>query len=83
MGQYCPAPPWEVFPERRGYDLETGGCCLVLNEYKARETNLYDEDNDEEDHPNPEEYNLDEPHAGRDYMYSSSCEQCSGELPNG
>ncbi|EPQ05660.1 Serine/threonine-protein kinase SRPK2 [Myotis brandtii] len=53
----------------------TGDLPKILNEYKARETSFYDEDDDEEDCPNPKEYNLDEPNAESDYTYSSSCEQ--------
>ncbi|EHA98523.1 Serine/threonine-protein kinase SRPK2 [Heterocephalus glaber] len=39
------------------------------------EQQLEDEEDDEDDCPNPEEYNLDEPNAESDYTYSSSYEQ--------
>uniref|UniRef100_A0A1D5Q1L9 non-specific serine/threonine protein kinase n=1 Tax=Macaca mulatta TaxID=9544 RepID=A0A1D5Q1L9_MACMU len=67
-------PTWIESPKTNGH-IENGPFSL--------EQQLDDEEDDEEDCPNPEEYNLDEPNAESDYTYSSSYEQFNGELPNG
>ncbi|XP_057588301.1 SRSF protein kinase 2 isoform X2 [Hippopotamus amphibius kiboko] len=67
-------PTWIESPKTNGH-VENGPFLL--------EQQLDDEDDEEEDCPNPEEYNLDEPHVESDYTYSSSYEQFNGELPNG
>uniref|UniRef100_A0A4X1VAL9 non-specific serine/threonine protein kinase n=1 Tax=Sus scrofa TaxID=9823 RepID=A0A4X1VAL9_PIG len=67
-------PTWIESPKTNGH-IENGPFLL--------EQQLDDEDEEEEDCPNPEEYNLDEPNAESDYTYSSSYEQFNGELPNG
>uniref|UniRef100_A0A8C8ZZZ1 SRSF protein kinase 2 n=1 Tax=Prolemur simus TaxID=1328070 RepID=A0A8C8ZZZ1_PROSS len=67
-------PAWIESPKTNGH-IENGPFLL--------EQQLDDEEDDEDDCPNPEEYNLDEPNAESDYTYSSSYEQFNGELPNG
>ncbi|KAF3819045.1 hypothetical protein GH733_013195 [Mirounga leonina] len=67
-------PAWIESPKTNGH-IENGPFLL--------EQQLDDEDDEEEDCPNPEEYNLDEPNAESDYTYSRSYEQFNGELPNG
>ncbi|XP_074124518.1 SRSF protein kinase 2 isoform X7 [Sminthopsis crassicaudata] len=67
-------PTWIESPKTNGH-IENGPFLL--------EQQIEDEEDDEEECPNPEEYNLDEPNAESDYTYSSSYEQFNGDLPNG
>lgn len=52
----------------------------IINGPFLLEEQIEDEDDDEEECPNAEQYNLDEPNAKSDYSYSSSFEQFNGEL---
>nr|XP_021153925.1 SRSF protein kinase 2 isoform X5 [Columba livia] len=67
-------PKWIESPKANGH---------IVNGPFLLEQQIEDEDDEEEECPNPEEYNLDEPNAKSDYSYSSSYEQFNGELPNG
>ncbi|XP_072003300.1 SRSF protein kinase 2 isoform X4 [Engystomops pustulosus] len=67
-------PTWIESPKTNGH-MENGPFSL--------EQPLDDEEEDEEDCPNPEDFNLDESNAESDYTYSSSYEQFNSELPNG
>uniref|UniRef100_G1N4H7 non-specific serine/threonine protein kinase n=1 Tax=Meleagris gallopavo TaxID=9103 RepID=G1N4H7_MELGA len=67
-------PKWIESPKTNGH---------IVNGPFLLEQQIEDEDDEEEECPNPEEYNLDEPNAKSDYSYSSSYEQFNGELPNG
>ncbi|KAM3926295.1 SRSF protein kinase 2 isoform 1-T1 [Leptodactylus fuscus] len=67
-------PTWIESPKTNGH-LENGPFSL--------EQPLDDEDEEEEDCPNPDDFNLDESNAESDYTYSSSYEQFNSELPNG
>ncbi|XP_069621196.1 SRSF protein kinase 2 isoform X6 [Ranitomeya imitator] len=67
-------PTWIESPKTNGH-LENGPFSL--------EQPLDDEDDEEEDCPNPDDFNLDESNAESDYTYSSSYEQFNSELPNG
>ncbi|XP_068132348.1 SRSF protein kinase 2 isoform X3 [Hyperolius riggenbachi] len=65
---------WIESPKTNGH-LENGPFSL--------EQPLDDEEEDDEDCPNPEDFNLDESNAESDCTYSSSYEQFNSELPNG
>ncbi|XP_075767625.1 SRSF protein kinase 2 isoform X16 [Pelodiscus sinensis] len=67
-------PTWIESPKTNGH---------IVNGPFLLEQQIEDEDEEEDDFPNPEEYNLDEPNEKSDYSYSSSYEQFNGELPNG
>lgn len=67
-------PTWIESPKTNGH-LENGPFSL--------EQPLDDEDEEDEDCPNPEDFNLDESNAESDCTYSSSYEQFNSELPNG
>ncbi|XP_066448053.1 SRSF protein kinase 2 isoform X2 [Eleutherodactylus coqui] len=67
-------PTWIESPKTNGH-MENGPFSL--------EQPLDDEDEEEEDCPNPDDFNLDESNAESDYTYSSSYEQFNSELPNG
>ncbi|XP_048798478.1 SRSF protein kinase 2 isoform X5 [Lagopus muta] len=67
-------PKWIESPKTNGH---------IVNGPFLLEQQIEDEDDEEEECPNAEEYNLDEPNAKSDYSYSSSYEQFNGELPNG
>ncbi|KAJ7395684.1 hypothetical protein BTVI_152375 [Pitangus sulphuratus] len=67
-------PKWIESPKTNGH---------IVNGPFLLEQQIEDEDEEEEECPNAEEYNLDEPNAKSDYSYSSSYEQFNGELPNG
>ncbi|XP_068045765.1 SRSF protein kinase 2 isoform X5 [Anomalospiza imberbis] len=67
-------PKWIESPKTNGH---------IVNGPFLLEQQIEDEEDDEEECPNTEEYNLDDPNAKSDYSYSSSYEQFNGELPNG
>ncbi|XP_053572529.1 SRSF protein kinase 2 isoform X3 [Bombina bombina] len=67
-------PTWIESPKANGH-LKNGPFSL--------EQQLDDDEEEDEDCPNPEDFNLDESNAESDYTYSSSYEQFNGELPNG